>query len=414
MLGFAVGPLLWAPLSELYGRQLVHAISFGGLSVFNAGAAAAQNIQTLIILRFFAGVFGAAPFTNAGAIVADIFMADQRGLAITVFAVAPFLGPVLGPIIGGFLGETQGWRWVEGLMAILSGTFWIVGMVFVPETYAPVLLRRRAARLSQATGRVYRSRIDLEKGGESSARKAFRTAILRPWALLFLEPIVLLLSIYMSIVYGTLYLLFAAYPIVYQELRGWSEGVGGLAFLGIAVGMILALLYGFVENIRYRHVVGTAPSSPPAPETRLIPAMIGGPAIPIALFWFAWTNGPSVHWIVSVIAGAPFGFGMVLIFVSIKNYLVDSYTTYAASALAGGVILRSFFAAAFPLFTQYMFRNLGVHWASSIPAFLSLICTPLPFVFYAFGPKIREKSRYTSPVADFGGSEHLARVKKNL
>ena len=362
MLGFAVGPLLWAPLSELYGRQLVHAISFGGLSVFNAGAAAAQNIQTLIILRFFAGVFGAAPFTNAGAIVADIFMADQRGLA----------------------------------------------------TYAPVLLRRRAARLSQATGRVYRSRIDLEKGGESSARKAFRTAILRPWALLFLEPIVLLLSIYMSIVYGTLYLLFAAYPIVYQELRGWSEGVGGLAFLGIAVGMILALLYGFVENIRYRHVVGTAPSSPPAPETRLIPAMIGGPAIPIALFWFAWTNGPSVHWIVSVIAGAPFGFGMVLIFVSIKNYLVDSYTTYAASALAGGVILRSFFAAAFPLFTQYMFRNLGVHWASSIPAFLSLICPPLPFVFYAFGPKIREKSRYTSPVADFGGSEHLARVKKNL
>lgn len=395
MQGFAVGPLIWAPLSELHGRQLVHAISFGGLSVFNAGAAAAQNIQTLIILRFFAGMFGAAPFTNAGAVVADIFRAQQRGLAMTVFAIAPFLGPVLGPIVGGFLGETQGWRWVEGLMAILAGTLWVVGIVFVPETYAPVLLRKRAARLSRVTGYVYRSRIDVENGG-ISARKAFQTALLRPWALLFLEPIVLLLSIYMSIVYGTLYLLFAAYPIVYQELRGWSEGVGGLAFLGIAIGMILALLYGFVENIRYRRIVTvTSSSSSPPPETRLIPAMIGGPAIPIALFWFAWTNGPSIHWIVSVIAGAPFGFGMVLIFVSIKNYLVDSYTAYAASALAGGVILRSFFAAAFPLFTQYMFRNLGVHWASSIPAFLALACTPLPFVFYVFGPKIREKSRYT-------------------
>lgn len=145
------------------------------------------------------------------------------------------MGPVIGPIVGGFLGETEGWRWVEGLMAIFTGVLWILGTLLIPETYPPVLLRKRAAALSKVTGKVYRSRVDVSNG-KVSAGEAFRTALSRPWILLFREPIVLLLSIYMAIIYGTLYMLFGAFPIVYQEYRGWSEGIGGLAFLGVAVG----------------------------------------------------------------------------------------------------------------------------------------------------------------------------------
>jgi len=117
---------------------------------------------------------------------------------------------------------------------------------------------------------------------------------------------------------------------------------------------------------------------------------------PIGLFWFAWTNYTSIHYLVSIAASVLFGFGMVLIFTSIKNYLVDAYTIYAASALAGTVILRSLFGAAFPLFTTYMFHNLGIHWASTIPAFLALLCTPLPFLFYRFGASIRERCKYAA------------------
>lgn len=113
--------MLWAPLSELYGRQILFFTTYGVLTAFNAGAAGAQNIQTLIILRFFAGAFGSSPLTNAGGVIADMFPASQRGLAMSVFAAAPFMGPTLGPIVGGFLGETEGWRWVEGLMAIFTG-----------------------------------------------------------------------------------------------------------------------------------------------------------------------------------------------------------------------------------------------------------------------------------------------------
>lgn len=241
--------------------------------------------------------------------------------------------------------------------------------------------------------------MDLERG-EVSVKDAFGAALLRPWILLFAEPIVLLLSIYMAIVYGTLYMLFDAFPIVFQEVRGWNEGVGSLPFLGVMVGMMIAVGYNMWDNKRYvrinKEYDGFAP-----PETRLVPTMVGGLAVPIGLFWFAWTDGPNVHWIVSIIAGAPFGFGMVLVFLSIMTYLVDSYTIYAASVLAANSVIRSCFGGGFPLFTTYMYHNLGIHWATCIPAFLALGCMPFPFLFYRFGPQIRRRCKYAAEADDF-------------
>jgi MFS family permease len=369
------------------------------LTAFNAGAAGAKNIQTLIILRFLAGCFGSSPFGNAGGTIADMFPASQRGIAISFFAAAPFLGPTIGPIIGGFLATGAGWRWVEGFLAAFSGVLWLCIIFLLPETYAPVLLRRRAAKLSELTGHVYRSKIDIERGPMPMS-KTLKTALSRPWLLLFREPIVFLFSIYMSIIYGTLYMLFAAYPIVFQEVRGWSEGIGGLAFLGILVGMLLAVAYTFPENMRYAKMCSET-TDRLAPEIRLPPSMVGGIALPIGLFWFAWTNSPSIHWMASIAAGAPFGFGMVLIFLSVFNYLIDSYTIYAASVLAANSALRSLFGMAFPLFTTYMYKNLGIHWASSIPAFLSVLCVPLPFIFYKYGAQIRQRCTYAAEADAF-------------
>jgi len=394
VLGFAIGPLLWAPLSELFGRQLLFIGTYCALTAFNAGSAGSHNIQTLIILRFFAGAFGSSPLTNAGGVIADMFPASQRGLAMSIFAAAPFLGPVLGPIIGGFLGMNAGWRWVEGFLGIFSGALWILGTLTVPETYAPVLLRRRAERLSKMTGKVYRSKLDIDRG-KVSLKEAFRTALSRPWILLLREPIVLLLSIYMAIIYGTLYMLFAAFPIVYQLDRGWNQGVGGLSFLGIMVGMLFAIAYTIPDNKRYIRTQAEHGGFAP-PEARLPPCLIASIAIPVGLFWFAWTNYPSIHWMASIAAGVPFGFGMVLVFLSVMNYLIDSYTIFAASVLAANSVLRSLFGAAFPLFTTYMYQNLGIHWASSIPAFLAVACVPFPFLFYKYGPAIRAKCKFAA------------------
>jgi MFS family permease len=405
VLGFAVGPLLWAPLCELIGRQVVFLITFFSLSAFCAGAVGSQNIWTLIILRFFAGSFGSSPLTNAGGVIADIFTADQRGLATSLFAGAPFLGPTLGPVIGGFLGQYAtadgylGWRWVQVFLAVFTGLIWIAQGILIPETYAPLLLSKRADRLSALTGRVYRSKFEIERG-RLSARNAFTAALGRPWILLFSEPIVLLLSIYMAIVYGTLYMLFDAFPIIFQDIRGWGEGVGSLPFLAVMIGMMIAVGLNMYDNKRYVRIHKAHNGFAP-PEARLPPTMWGGLAIPVGLFWFAWTNSESMPWIVSVLATAPFGFGMVFVFLGIMNYLIDAYTIYAASVLAANSIIRSCFGAGFPLFTTYMYQNLGIHWASCVPAFLSLACAPFPFIFYYYGPIIRRKCKYAAEADSF-------------
>jgi MFS family permease len=386
--------LLWAPLSELFGRQILFFTTYAVLTAFNAGTAGAQNSWTLIILRFFAGAFGSSPLTNAGGVIADMFQAKQRGVAMSVFAAAPFLGPVLGPIIGGFLGMNAGWRWVMGFLAAFSGAVWIIGSLLIPETYAPVLLRKRAEKLSKLSGKVYRSKVEIDQG-KVTLKESFKIALSRPWILLFREPIVFLLSLYMAIVYGTLYMMFAAFPIVYEEKRGWNQGVGALPFLGIMIGMLAAVVYSLWDNKRYIKAQDKHGGFAP-PEARLPPCMIASICIPVGLFWFAWTNSPSVHWIVSIIASAPFGFGMVLVFLGIMNYLIDAYTIFAASVLAANSVLRSCFGAAFPLFTTYMYDNLGIHWASSIPAFLALACVPFPFLFYKYGGAIRQRCKFAA------------------
>lgn len=381
-------------MSEMFGRQVVFIGTYCGLTVFCAACTGAKNIESLIVFRFLAGCFGSSPFTNSGGVIADMFAARERGLALSAFALAPFLGPVIGPIVGGFLGMNEGWKWVMGLLTILCGAMWFCGAAFKPETYAPVLLRQRAITLTKLTGKLYISKLDIDQG-RPGLKEALKTSLSRPFILLFREPIVLLLSIYLAIIYGTLYMLFGAFPIVYEIHRGWNQGVSALAFLGVMVGMLGAIAYSIPENNRYGKLLEKNGGYSP-PESRLPPCMLASIALPIGLFWFAWTNSPSIHWMASIAAGVPFGFGMVLVFLSVFNYLIDAYTIFAASVLAANSLLRSLFGFAFPLFTTYMYENLGIHWASTVPAFLALICVPFPFILYKKGLTIRKYCKYSA------------------
>ena len=198
VLGFAIAPMTWAPMSELYGRQVVYAIMFTLVTIFGAASIGAQNIQTLLVLRFFAGVFGSSSIVNSAGVIADMFVAKERGLAMMVYTPAPFLGPTLGPIAGGFVGQYGGWRWVDGMTVIFTGALWIAGVLVVPETYTPYLLIRRAEKLTRMTEKRYVSKLEVGKE-DKTPRKVLGTAIARPWIILFFEPIVLLLSIYAAI-----------------------------------------------------------------------------------------------------------------------------------------------------------------------------------------------------------------------
>ncbi|THW56921.1 synaptic vesicle transporter [Aureobasidium pullulans] len=244
VLGFAIGPLMWAPMSEIFGRQVLFIGTYAALTAFNAGAAGAQNITTLLLMRFFAGSFGSSPLTNAGGIIADMFDADQRGLAMTFFASAPFLGPVIGPIVGGFAGETIGWRWVEGIMAIFTGILWIAGSLLISETYAPVLLRKRARALEETNpGKIYKTRAEIASGPVQFV-SVFSTALIRPWK--FAASALAANSVLRSL-FGMAFPLFTSYMCANPGIH-WARCIPAL--LALMCLPMPFLFYNIGPNIR--------------------------------------------------------------------------------------------------------------------------------------------------------------------
>lgn len=391
VLCFAIGPLIWASLCEIVGRQTVFVTTFAAFTAFNIGTACSKNIQSILVCRFFAGAFGSSSLVNTGGVLADIFSPKERGAAMSIFTASLFFGPTLGPITGSFIGQTQSWRWIEGFIAIMSGVLWAVGSLMIPETYSPVLLQRRAQTLSRITDKAYQS---MGKETQKSRSTIVKAALIRPWCLLFFEPVVILVSTYLAIVYGILYLLFAAFPVVYSQERGWEASIASLPFLAVLFGMSFGVGYCMLQDRKIPACAFSRTGHANDTTSRLQPATVGAISIPIGLFMFAWTNGKHIHFVVSCIGSALFGFGLVNIFISMTNYLVDTYSVFAASSLAASSVIRSVLGAVFPLFTPTMYQTLGIHWASSIPAFISLACVPVPFLLWQYHPWLGSRSRY--------------------
>ncbi|KAK8864681.1 hypothetical protein IAR55_001933 [Kwoniella newhampshirensis] len=399
--GFGLGPLIWAPISEIWGRNIAFIASYPAFCIFTLGTALSHNTVALMVTRLFAGAFGSSPLTNAGAQIGDMWGVHERAVATSVFSLAPFLGPVLGPIVGGYVTERCGYRWVYWITFIYASVMTVATILIVPETYAPTILRKKARQLQAASEAEGRNEVFIAKYDRIKKTKVeiIKIGLTRPFQLLFTELIVGCLAIYGALIYGILYLFFTAFPIVFQEVRGWTVGEGGLAFLGMGVGLILGNIINPLGNIWYRRASTNGRTAPP--EARLPMCCIGAVLAPIGLFWFAWTSAPPVHWIVPIVGCIPFGLAFLLIFTSITNYTIDSYSLYAASALAAQAVLRCMFGAVFPLFASQLYGTLGLHWAGTLIAFLSLVCVPMPFLFYKYGAFLRRKSRYapSSPVS---------------
>ncbi|KAF3911551.1 hypothetical protein ABW20_dc0109840 [Dactylellina cionopaga] len=391
VIGFGLGPLVFAPWSELSGRRVVYTITLGVAVIFIIPGAVAENITTLIVTRAIDGIAFSAPMSLVGGTLADLWRNEERGVPMACFSAAPFIGPAIGPLVGGFLSDALGWRWLYWIQLILAGFVWVLITFTVPETQASTILAKRASKLRKETGDArYTTEQALDKRPLPERMKLF---FLRPLQLLFLEPIVLFISLYMSVLYGLLYMFFVAYPIVYQEGKGYSASTTGLMFIPIAVGVVLSAACSPFVNKHYLTLVEKHNGKPPA-EARLIPMMISCWAIPIGLFIFAWTSYPRLSWWGPAMGGFPVGFGFIFLYNSANNYLVDTYQHQAASALAAKTFIRSIWGASTVLFTTQMYHRLGYEWASTLLAFIGLACCAIPYVFYFKGAAIRKHSRY--------------------
>lgn len=385
VLGFAVGPLIWAPLSEQIGRRPVYMISFFLYVLFNVPTAVAKNIGTVLVCRFLCGVFSSAALTNVGASLVDMH-SKNLGLSIALFSFAPYSGPVIGGLVNGFVSVNTGrydlMIWVNMAFA---GVMWIL-VSFIPETYAPVILKKRAKKLRKETGN--KNIVTEQEARPMSFSELLNDCLYRPLKFVVQEPVLVLVCGFVALIYSLLYAFFFAYPVIFNKLYGYKDDKIGMMFIPILIGAALAVGSTILIEMRYNELIKRRA---PVPEDRLIGALIGAPFPCIALFILGATSYKHIIWVGPASSGIAFGYGMVLIYYSLNNYILATYYKYAASALATKVFLRSAGGAAFPLFVTQMYNKLGLQWASWLLAFISLAMIPIPFVFYKYGKELRAK-----------------------
>ncbi|EXJ84919.1 hypothetical protein A1O3_05594 [Capronia epimyces CBS 606.96] len=388
LLGLAFGSLFLAPIAETYGRRPVYGICMAVYTIMILPAALAKDLKTIIIVRFFGALFGSAMIANAPGTITDLVSDEHRAMAFSIWSIGPMNGPVVGPTIGGFVTEYLGWRWTNWIAMIWAGTAWAV-LALYKETYAPVLLQQKARRLrKERNDDRYWSRYDVRVGFV----KLMKINLSRPFIMAVTEPICIFWNVYISLIYGILYLCFVAYPIVFTQERGWSTGMSGLSFIGIGIGtMIVISSAAPIKRIINSHEPDKDGNIPP--EAMMSVVCIAAVLVPIGELWFAWTCYPTtIHWALPIAAGIPFGMGNGIVFIYAGNYLAYSYGIYAASAQAGNAVTRSILGACLPLAGGAMYRSMGPNWAGTLLGLLEVVIIPIPFLFYRYGGRIRERS----------------------
>ncbi|KAK8879480.1 bicyclomycin resistance protein [Apiospora arundinis] len=397
ILGYAFGPVLWAPLSEVYGRRWSMLPAVFAMICFSIGTGFSHSPAAIFITRFIGGVFGSAPISNVSAALGDIYMPKERGVAMAFYAVSVMGVPTLAPVIGAALTAQPhlGWRWTEYMESIITAVILGVTVISLPETYPPVLLKRKAKCMRKIDTRYWHP----HESESMNLGNIFSKYLSRPIIMFFTEPMVLCISLYASFIYGLLFLTLEVFPIVFREQRGFGPVVSTLPFLGLFVGVLTAMLINIANQPLYIRALERNKGRA-VPEARLPPLVLGQVLITAGLFWFGWTAAPEHHWALPVVAAGFIGAGFNIAFQQCLNFLVDTYGPFAASATSANTILRSLLACGLPLAARPMFLNLGIGPAASVLGAISCLAFPVPFLFMKYGPRLRKISRFAPVVED--------------
>lgn len=394
ILAYAFGPFLMGPLSEVFGRVKVLQIANIIYLFFNLGCAFAQNATQLIVCRFFAGLGGSAPLVVGSGLLADCWRVEERGTAISLYTMVTLLAPTVGPLVGGFITQYSTWRWTFYATTIADAVIQSFGFLVLVETYPPKILRDKARELRARTGnQALHTKWDK---ADRTFLSILRAALARPFIFLFTQSICQMLTAYVSFLYGLSYLMLTTFPGLWSGQYNESVSIGGLNYLSLAIG------YGIgtqstarINDIIYKRLTAQNGTGVGQPEYRLPLLMVSAILVPAGIFWYGWSAQYHLHWIMPNIGAAIFAIGVRIGYQCSQVYVVDTYKTYAASAGAVLVFVRSLAGFGFPLFAPYLYKKLGYGWGNSVLAFIAIfIGIPAPIILWRYGPQLRKMSRY--------------------
>lgn len=279
LIGFSFGPIFFSSFSEVYGRKASLLIGIPCYCLFNIGCGFSKSMTTLLVLRVFAGFFGACPQSVAGASISDVWTPRERVWPMFIYTVAAFLGPILGPLFGGFLYVSGNWEWIYFMIAIYAGVNLLLVITLQKESYVPVLHRRKAIYLrSNGHPNLY---APLEQQDES-IYDIVKIHISRPLIMLFTELPLIYAAGWTGFTYSILFLFFEAYPVIFEGIYGMNAGQQGLCFLGLGVGIALSVpIVRYFANEASRNARKSG--GPLIPEMRLKQVMLSAPLFVLGL-----------------------------------------------------------------------------------------------------------------------------------
>lgn len=365
--------------------------------LFDMGAGLSQNVGQRSVCRGLAGLFGSAPLVCAAAALVDLWSIIERVYAFPYFIILTFWGATFGPLPGGYINQSRStsWRWVDWVTIIVGGFLLSLVILFLPETYSPIRLSWKAKQLRKLTGDD-RYRAPMEFNRVYFPRR-IGLALCRPFILCAREPIILIFSCYLAVIFIILYTFSAGYVSIFEKVYHLSQKKTGVVFLGILVGCTLAALPVPLSMKFTRRDIYRARDRGwirPEPESNLYMSMIGAPAIPIGLFWMGWTSYAAVSIWSPIISSSVFGFGVVCVFVSAYQYVAAAYEYHPGSALASLQMFRLCAAGIMAVVADIMYAKLGPHWTLTVLGGIATFFLPVPYLLYIWGYKVRRLSRY--------------------
>ena len=312
--------------------------------------------------------------------MADMYREEDRGKSLAIASFLPYLGPALGPIVGGLVTQLVDWPWIFWIMCIFNAAVTLLGLVFLRESYTPVLLRRKAGKTAQPGD---------PPGPDLLTQLSGNLA--RPVHLLLKRPVIQVIAVLLALDFGIYTFLLSTFATLYIDRYGQSESAASLHYIAISIGCtVSAQAGGHIMDWMYRRLRDRTPTKQGTPEFRapwMAPGMI---LLPAGLFWYGWSAERGISWVMVDFGAGVFTLGSFVFSQGLLAYQLDEFAEHGASANAASRVLSNILAFAFPIFAPQLYQRLGYGWGNSLLGLTWLVLVgPIPLAFWLWGERLR-------------------------
>ncbi|KAI4171359.1 MAG: hypothetical protein LQ343_004315 [Gyalolechia ehrenbergii] len=396
LFGVAFAPITAPHLSENFGRSPVYLVSLPLFALFTLGAGYSKSFGALAACRFFAGFFGGPCLVLIEGTFADVWSAHVTVTYYSFLSLASYIGAGCAPLVLGYIVSAENWRWTQYVTLIIAVAAYLLG-IGVPETYPREILRSRARRGG------YEINLAKAENGVTLGEMA-QTTLLTPLAMAVSEPVVILVTLYLSLNFAILFQWFIAVPAVLGLVYSFALHQAGLAFIAAIVGALASTVTSsLIESITNRRSGRSNMTSMAPIEYRLIPAMVGSLGMVGSLFWIGFTAAPSFHYLIPITGTGVYVWSSMSVLTGLVSYIFDAYPAKGTlSALTLMATTRITFAAWLPLVIMQMIMGLQGKWAYSVFGFIAITMMGVPVILFLFGSGLRARSRHSAPMMTNG------------